>query len=128
MCKRMYRRIYFNLHTNGTQPNIRNINKLTHVMESTKSFNEIIDIETQVFRYGYIVNVCTFVIGVVGNLIACIVILCSTSFHTLTGFYLLSLSISDLLILNTGLLYYVYFYKVSKFFGNFSLLLNQFGY
>lgn len=43
-----------------------------------------------------------FVIGVLGNVITCIVISKNKSMHTATNYYLFSLAISDLLLLLTG--------------------------
>ncbi|XP_058803702.1 pyrokinin-1 receptor-like [Phymastichus coffea] len=62
-----------------------------------------------VVKYINGINCGTLCVGFVGNLTSCLVILCSKSMHTLTEFYLLSLSISDLLIFTTGVLYDVYY-------------------
>ncbi|KAL6736861.1 hypothetical protein Aduo_007164 [Ancylostoma duodenale] len=44
-----------------------------------------------------------FVIGVVGNICTCLVIICNKSMHTHTNFYVFSLAVSDLLSLFLGL-------------------------
>ncbi|XP_046406727.1 pyrokinin-1 receptor-like [Ischnura elegans] len=52
-----------------------------------------------------------FVTGVLGNVITCLVIRRNKSMHTATNYYLFSLSISDLLLLVTGLppeMYYIW--------------------
>ncbi|XP_065072878.1 pyrokinin-1 receptor-like [Ochlerotatus camptorhynchus] len=49
-----------------------------------------------------------FVIGVLGNVITCIVISKNKSMHTATNYYLFSLAISDLLLLLTGVPQEVY--------------------
>uniref|UniRef100_A0A182RPJ2 G_PROTEIN_RECEP_F1_2 domain-containing protein n=1 Tax=Anopheles funestus TaxID=62324 RepID=A0A182RPJ2_ANOFN len=53
-----------------------------------------------------------FVIGVLGNIITCIVIARNKSMHTATNYYLFSLAISDLLLLITGVpqdIYHVWY-------------------
>lgn len=65
--------------------------------------------------YKLVVQEITLVIGVFGNFIALIVILSSTKFQTLTGFYLLNLSIADLLILSTSLFFSLYLSQVNIF-------------
>ncbi|XP_071439458.1 pyrokinin-1 receptor-like [Hetaerina americana] len=52
-----------------------------------------------------------FITGILGNVITCLVIRRNKSMHTATNFYLFSLSISDLLLLITGLpqeMYYIW--------------------
>ncbi|XP_055607160.1 uncharacterized protein LOC129754910 isoform X2 [Uranotaenia lowii] len=50
-----------------------------------------------------------FVIGVLGNVITCIVISRNRSMHTATNYYLFSLAISDLLLLLSGVPQEIYF-------------------
>lgn len=76
------------------------------------SLVEIVSLTTQVKKYVYIIMVCELAIGLVGNTLACLVILCSKSFKNLTGYYLLSLSLADILFLLTNVSYYVFAYKV----------------
>uniref|UniRef100_A0A182W5Y8 G-protein coupled receptors family 1 profile domain-containing protein n=1 Tax=Anopheles minimus TaxID=112268 RepID=A0A182W5Y8_9DIPT len=61
-----------------------------------------------------------FVIGVLGNIITCIVISRNKSMHTATNYYLFSLAISDLLLLITGVpqdIYHIW-YRFPYPFGN----------
>lgn len=92
-------------------------------MESVKLISDIAD---EMIYYVYNIHVYTYIIGAVGNTVACVVILCSTYFHTLTGFYLLSLSISDLLILHTGIFYSIYLGQVKYIFKIFMFFHNNF--
>ncbi|XP_035895931.1 pyrokinin-1 receptor-like [Anopheles stephensi] len=61
-----------------------------------------------------------FVIGVLGNVITCIVISRNRSMHTATNYYLFSLAISDLLLLITGVPQDIYsvWYRFPYPFGN----------
>uniref|UniRef100_A0A182QIT4 G-protein coupled receptors family 1 profile domain-containing protein n=1 Tax=Anopheles farauti TaxID=69004 RepID=A0A182QIT4_9DIPT len=61
-----------------------------------------------------------FVIGVLGNVITCIVIARNKTMHTATNYYLFSLAISDLLLLLTGVPQDIYFiwYRFPYPFGN----------
>lgn len=49
-----------------------------------------------------------FISGVFGNICTCIVVLRNTHMRTTTNYYLLSLAISDVLILITGKLFYFF--------------------
>lgn len=55
--------------------------------------------------------VTIYVTGVVGNVITCTVIVKNAAMHTSTNYYLFSLAISDLILLNLGA------YKVNSEFG-----------
>ncbi|XP_058063822.1 pyrokinin-1 receptor-like [Anopheles bellator] len=61
-----------------------------------------------------------FVVGVLGNVITCVVISRNKSMHTATNYYLFSLAISDLLLLLTGVPQELYFiwYRFPYPFGN----------
>ncbi|XP_053659382.1 pyrokinin-1 receptor-like [Anopheles marshallii] len=61
-----------------------------------------------------------FVIGMLGNIITCIVISRNKSMHTATNYYLFSLAISDLLLLITGVPQDIYhtWYRFPYPFGN----------
>lgn len=48
--------------------------------------------------YGFI-----FIFGFFGNIITCVVVIRNKYMHTVTNFYLLSLAVSDLLLLVSGL-------------------------
>lgn len=78
------------------------------------SEEEYEELQYKIINCTYVIHVCTLVIGLFGNITACIVILCSRSFHTLTGFYLFSLTLADLLTLCTGVSFYVFSYKVNN--------------
>uniref|UniRef100_A0A182MZU3 G-protein coupled receptors family 1 profile domain-containing protein n=1 Tax=Anopheles dirus TaxID=7168 RepID=A0A182MZU3_9DIPT len=59
-----------------------------------------------------IIYATIFVIGVLGNVVTCIVIARNKSMHTATNYYLFSLAISDLLLLLTGVpqdIYYIWY-------------------
>lgn len=49
--------------------------------------------------------VITFIAGIVGNAIVCIVIVRHTTMHTATNYYLFSLAVSDLIYLLFGELF-----------------------
>ncbi|VEN38329.1 unnamed protein product, partial [Callosobruchus maculatus] len=57
-----------------------------------------------------IIYIIIFISGTIGNISTCIVIARNKSMHTATNYYLFSLSISDLVLLITGLPQEVYFF------------------
>lgn len=79
---------------------------MTEVINDEKMINN----STSDARYAYLVtdyhNVymfviygCMAIIGIVGNVITCLVILSNKFMHTATNFYLLNLALADLMIL-----------------------------
>ncbi|XP_037067856.1 LOW QUALITY PROTEIN: pyrokinin-1 receptor-like [Pollicipes pollicipes] len=55
-----------------------------------------------------VLYIVTFVVGAVGNSVTCVVIVHNRYMHTATNYYLLSMAVSDLLLLLTGLPFELY--------------------